>query len=343
MMFYAVRRNDVILCELGIEFGADLNPINSAGNSLMHVAVVAADTSVLSLLLRNGAYVGFWDGHGLCPIHKAIERQDARAVLAFGEHCKQSSSLELRSEEGYTPIMFAVQSGATSAAKTLLAFNVDLRCQLPRSRIGLLEIAADLCRRDPTEFFRSGLASVVLGIDRSRLSSSETNHAARAVIESAVQAVLDEGTDIIPAQEEKEFSEEKVELPRSTQSSTNTEHRKYEQIAVKCRKTTMKLPQTAGGAVPELEREKLERLMNSVSPVVEKVIVRRIEEEARNTAEEWLQTSAGRAMLKKHLADSSQQFNVSSNDASAEIRIAFINSHIQENIEAYYSLREQLI
>ena len=331
MMFYSVRIGDLSLCRLGIEHCADLNVVNASGDSLVHLAVVFGDSDILSLLLKHDAYVGLWDSAGMCPIHKAVEKLDSKAVITLAEKCKQTGHLELRNEQGYTSIMLAVLYGATSIARALLSYNVDLRCQLPHSRFGLLQVAAQECQKDPTTFFRSGMASVVLGIEKSRLQVNKVDEEARALIESAVQAVLDDGNEI--CLEEKDLDIVSQTSKWNLQEKAPDLNR--ERLNPLSNSTYCKV------SPARVDQDLAEGLLSGLSPVVEKVILQRIKAEAKETAEEWLNSRSGQAMLNQQASDCGQHKDgqEGNNQLKAEFRKSFIENHVQESVNAFYAIK----
>jgi ankyrin repeat protein len=113
---------------------------NKNGDSPLHLACRKKSVQILSQLLEAGAYSMLWDTLGRCPLHIAVEANFHEAVDILKS---SGSNLDVRTEEGLTPLMIAVMKNKPAVIKRLLNYSIDLKLRLPRSRKSLLHLTAE--------------------------------------------------------------------------------------------------------------------------------------------------------------------------------------------------------
>ena len=118
------------LTRLLLEFGADVDAINSDGNNSLHCAAYRGHTQVCELLLDAGATVDYPDGlTGKNALIKAVHANQAAVVdlllrFAFKMHGVHTS-LSFKDSNGLTALIFAAAFGHRDILKVLLAARAD--------------------------------------------------------------------------------------------------------------------------------------------------------------------------------------------------------------------------
>jgi len=292
-------------------------------------------------------------------------------------YCTQTGHLELRNENGYTAIMLAVAKGCCEAARVLLSLGVDCRAEIPQVRTGLLQIAAQTCRRDPETFFRSGMASLLLGLKMEQLhiptieNLTEVGFSAidaRKEIEAAVQTVLDEGYEkneraalrysggnTVLVEENEEATEQILMKEMDHNDANNNEEHSLlieeEKIASDERidlplkgKNCDYTSDDQSFITKEQKAISAEETSEpaAVSGEVHQCILLRLKQEATETAEAWLKTKAGQNMMQKKVSivkGKHPQLQFEERDLIEIVKNNFIKNHIQELVTAYKNLK----
>lgn len=102
--------------------GADINVLDSNGNTLLHQAAMTADPDVIDLLIEEGADIESTDERGNTPLHAAARYGETTTVLALAN---AGANVDATNSDGETPLYLAVREGDLSMAQTLLDRGAD--------------------------------------------------------------------------------------------------------------------------------------------------------------------------------------------------------------------------
>lgn len=98
------------------------NTPNAYGDTPLHCAITAGNTSAVRLLLQAGAQVHTRNTHGNTPLHTAAEMGHtgiAQALLQAGAVVDATAGFR------WTPLMFAASNGHTATVQLLLKYGAD--------------------------------------------------------------------------------------------------------------------------------------------------------------------------------------------------------------------------
>lgn len=104
-----IRHDQAPFCKLLIDHGADVNMINSEGETALLVSATNGRNDVVSLLIAEGSNVNSKDRIGRTPLLRAAacgHEETARLLLENGAH------VNFRDQQGSTPLLVASASAA---------------------------------------------------------------------------------------------------------------------------------------------------------------------------------------------------------------------------------------
>lgn len=171
-LMYAIGNNNVSCARLLIARGSSLNVQNRAGLSALHLAAVGGSVESIQLLLENGASRDQFSGRGFTPLMCAIGNKewDAANLLAEGAdlaltnakgqtalHCasddagvglliRQGAPLDIKSHDGFTPLMVHTAMGRITAVEQLLRAGASIHI-VGKEGMNVCDIAR-LCGHD---------------------------------------------------------------------------------------------------------------------------------------------------------------------------------------------------
>lgn len=156
----AVKSGDTALVKKHLTAKVDVNTQDGSGNSLLHLAVAASNDKMLTLLLDNGANVNVLNESGITPFHlsvtnnsqglvdmllKANAATDIMNTAGFAAiHTATKANnpvviemilkasptdLKLKSKEGLTPLLVAIESGHFKLIKFYLKRKANLQAK----------------------------------------------------------------------------------------------------------------------------------------------------------------------------------------------------------------------
>ncbi|BAO44764.1 ankyrin repeat domain-containing protein [Thiolapillus brandeum] len=184
-LYLAMQRGDIEQIERHIAWGSDMNRLNRDGFTPLQVAVRNGRTAIVKLLLKQGVDVGVKDAQGHDALYHAIlgshlriadlllksgADMDASALLQAAAHqgisereiyrylSRHGADMNLRDENGDTPLLVAVRQGNHKLAKHLVSFGADVTITDARGKtplaiansLGLRDIAQLLQRNGAT-------------------------------------------------------------------------------------------------------------------------------------------------------------------------------------------------
>ena len=108
-----------------LEHGADVNTVDAAGVSPIHIAVTSRDTRMTVMLLSAGAQVVGLGQHGRALLQQCIQSDDGlpNLPLLISAGCDVNAS----SRSGYSPLYVSVQDNNLTAVLDLLQAGADPR------------------------------------------------------------------------------------------------------------------------------------------------------------------------------------------------------------------------
>jgi len=159
----AILENSIPLVRLLISHGADVDVVNDRKLSLLHLATSHKNCEIITLLLEQGAYPGVWNDDGRAPLHEAVIEDQDEIVSVFASRCLLPGNLDMRTEDGRTPLILAIENGSAKSAKVLLQSGVDTRARVPRTHETMLHVALRLLRENNKAFSESHVVDILLG------------------------------------------------------------------------------------------------------------------------------------------------------------------------------------
>ncbi|XP_060089312.1 CARD- and ANK-domain containing inflammasome adapter protein-like [Heteronotia binoei] len=100
---------------------SDINAVNSANETLLHIAATHGHIKIIDYLINKGAKLGVKDKKGRTPLHRAAEKGHNNAVKMLLQAGANIYSLD---QEGKTPLHLASWSSHTQVLKSILGEEV---------------------------------------------------------------------------------------------------------------------------------------------------------------------------------------------------------------------------
>jgi ankyrin repeat protein len=119
----AASEGDDLLVDRYIKGGADVNAINSKGQSALFLAIGNKKESTVKILLSSGADVNLQDRDGITPLMKACEE---KAVEIVKQLINAGADVNLKTNTGKTALMYAAQKNLTDIVKYLKFEGADI-------------------------------------------------------------------------------------------------------------------------------------------------------------------------------------------------------------------------
>lgn len=185
----AVYRDDSDTVIAFVERGMDVNSVDPAGNTLLHVAARNGNVRLIEFLLRNRANPLVKNRVGDTPLMLATYtgKLDAvRLLVAGGSQLNHS---------GWTPLHYAVFANQPEVAAYLIEKGADLNVRAPNQQTPLM-IAARNANLDIAKLLLQAGADVTLieqhGETAAGLARKAGNSVIAALIEAAEQKLKDD-------------------------------------------------------------------------------------------------------------------------------------------------------
>ncbi|MCP5505034.1 MAG: ankyrin repeat domain-containing protein [Chlamydiales bacterium] len=173
----AIKEENLALFEKTSPGISDWNFKDPSGISLVHHAAQCKDPVFLKRLIEKGARLKVVDSQGLTPLHYAASVNNIGLIKILIEHFPEL--LDLRGEEGLTPLLIAVQNKHLHAVDTLLSLGANPNCKLINDMTPLLwaiqskdyHIAMRLLAEDIdfNDCLRGGVSPVEIAIETKQL------------------------------------------------------------------------------------------------------------------------------------------------------------------------------
>ncbi len=132
----AVERASAAQVKALLEHGVNANVVNSENLTPLMLALVAKDAGKVGVLIPR-SNVDLKGSKGQTALFHAQTQNDIRALRAAG------ANLNVKDEEGKTPVAHFIHSNKTDVANELIAAGADLSWQHPINRSTLLHIAIE--------------------------------------------------------------------------------------------------------------------------------------------------------------------------------------------------------
>ena len=113
----AVQKRSLSTVEFLLARGADVNAVNSAGQTPLHFAAFEGVLDVAKLLLESGAVLELQDSTGQTPLHYAAYNGHHELVALFLD---RGADIHCRNKLLTTPLHYTVYQGSLEAARVLL-------------------------------------------------------------------------------------------------------------------------------------------------------------------------------------------------------------------------------
>ena len=127
--------------------GADLNAVDTSGNSVLHCAAYIGSGSLIKDLLNAGANLNAKNENGVTPLLKALVEMQTNIILSrYKEYemavnilIDEGADLEIKeSEYGWNPLHQAAFIGSASIIKNLLNAGANLNAKTRSEQTPLL-------------------------------------------------------------------------------------------------------------------------------------------------------------------------------------------------------------
>ncbi|MBX9744379.1 MAG: ankyrin repeat domain-containing protein [Chlamydiales bacterium] len=99
-----------------------INAVNSDGETALHIAVTLMDLSIARLLIEQGADIHKKCVYGRTPLHLAVESIELTELLLAN-----GAKIDVVDHNGKTPLYFAVSEGKIEVVERLIDFGADLQ------------------------------------------------------------------------------------------------------------------------------------------------------------------------------------------------------------------------
>lgn len=153
VLIVAAIANDRSLIRLALYHGADPNVVDNSGNAPLHYAT---ETDVIEELLIHGASVTVANDQCWQPIHVASHNGRAKAIRLLVQH---GADVNSRVSSGPTPLMLATEGLSVEGVRTLLQLGADpmLRSVAGSNALSVAREKLNEIRRVlPREYYSAG-------------------------------------------------------------------------------------------------------------------------------------------------------------------------------------------
>ena len=141
----AIRREDVDMVRLLTEAGADVNAVDSFGETVLHEAIRRENVEVARLLIEAGADLNAVDSFGETVLHQATLNEDVGMVRLLIE---AGADVNAGDYSGETVLYEAIQNEDVDMVRLLIEAGADVNAMV-RPRTTLLQWAVSTVR-NPT-------------------------------------------------------------------------------------------------------------------------------------------------------------------------------------------------
>lgn len=122
----AFRNRRYARAEQLIHEGADLSVRDPDGSPMLYTALVYGAHALVPLLLERGADPNIPGPYDCYPIHLAAEWEDAGAAPLLEDLVRHGARIDVRDDEGATPVFVAGKQGTAAAIYTLQRLGADI-------------------------------------------------------------------------------------------------------------------------------------------------------------------------------------------------------------------------
>jgi len=120
----AVRKKDVDIAKLLVEFGCPVDEQNTEGQTALHIAAYEGDEAMIKFLQTTRVDANIADSHDRTPLHLAAQR--GHSVVAEFLVDKLKANVNLRTKDGSTLMHIASQAGHPETTLVFLKKGVPL-------------------------------------------------------------------------------------------------------------------------------------------------------------------------------------------------------------------------
>ena len=286
--------------------------------TLLHVAARHGLAAAANELIRRGAYVSKWDAMGLTPAHAAVAAGKGAVLEALALTAVDANA---RNEQGAPLLHFSIHHCSLPAVKRLVALGADVRAAESSTRFGPLERALEV----EDDCVRSGVAAFLLGALPHRKEARETT--ARTKLARAVALT-----------KEPEMPPPPVPATPPSSLSSATAH---------ASSTILKKTLSASSKRSQVEALTASSPAAIRQPASRNELLHAVELEAKNTADAFIKTDAGKRVLQRKAKELSQTWASEEDSLSVEAALEFakrefvnaaVNSAVREFHEAEAAL-----
>lgn len=148
LLHIAACKNDVTMCNLLIDRGADINAKNDNGETPLHLAAYNGYTNICKLLIDKGANVNAkqWCG-GMTPLHRAVCRNKLETCKVL---IKNNANVNIRANSGETPLEKSILNNNKKMCDLLIKNGADVNLRNNQGETPLHKAASynryDICK-----------------------------------------------------------------------------------------------------------------------------------------------------------------------------------------------------
>ncbi|KAJ7332662.1 hypothetical protein JRQ81_014842 [Phrynocephalus forsythii] len=165
---------------------SDVNAVNSAHETLLHIAAAHGHNNIANYLISKGAKLEVKDKQGKTPLHVAAERGHGEVVKTLLQAGANMYSLD---QEGKSPLHLAWQNHHTTVLKTIL----EEERKRHKNQHNFLHMAA--CR-DDSSLIQTLLKNGVLVDAKDEKGQTALGYAVSRGLEKTIKVLLEAGANI---------------------------------------------------------------------------------------------------------------------------------------------------
>ena len=185
-----IRGDSIKMVQHLLNAGADVNAVDSEGNTPLFHAVMESDPAMVTLMLGAGAQVNVKNHHGMTPLHEAAAYGALDNVKLL---LKAGADATAESKEKETPLHGAAMAGNVEIMQLLVAAGADVNAREIDGLSVLGRAAAYQTSANPILYLISQGADVGGG---THSGNKPLHHAAMRGNTDVMNALLDAGADI---------------------------------------------------------------------------------------------------------------------------------------------------